>query len=1484
MRIKIISLDYLVKKEPHIRVFGMTDSGQRALVHIHQVFPYFYIKYKGTQQDVKDYCRLLQESINLALGLSFGNRYPIEIVKDIIPVRGLPFYGFHSKYECFLKIYINNPSLQTRLVGLLEGGAILEPFKVYDAHVPYLLQFLIDYNLYGMDYIELDHVRFRQPYRTKTIHLNGYLTEQDCALYPSKEPRTTFCDLELDAWSQDIANRRKLTERPLEHSIDPNVSKQTQKEPLVWSMAAIWQDENKRRLKMGLDPIEPTAKLSQVGRETPQVWPNKDELEEKLIDNIPYLNHSGTPFIPPEIEHLLTAFQAIGYLHASPFQNQDNDSVQSQYSELEPDQEQLDELSQQARSMINQQLALDLGSQLSQLEEPVDEFEEFDWDQDMLDAVDGLPQFDGTTDLTPRKRKREDPELDRSKKNKSDLPDANLQNLRDKKTVEKRVIQKTAEKSVKKKVRHPIHDFLSDMEKWRRQKPVLDSEPPVIRNPSGSFCQDLLESIQGGWSPEHHRTVSDSAFFVDPPRPFTPSNGTFGLVNPPTTKQLMDSLKDYGLLFCEYKKPFFSNPKDIPDKPFHYGGTTFKFTKPELKKFQPRESDDSPFKEHLYLAQQTAQSKTWELHCPITFTQAEQWIESSQKHNHVFQHTQRGFQFDGQTPSQDSVEDDYLLMLSMEVHCKTRDDLSPDPEHDPILGIFYCLSHNSQLYKCNGMQDGYLVGCVLVRDQLDSKRSGIQGYPVQLVDSEQELIEAFCQMTRGWDPEFLVGYEIHKQSWGYLIERAQHLSMNCQSLLSRIMNDQPTERKDEYGAKKQSGLSCTGRIFLNVWRQMTVQLTLASYSIESCVYQVLHKRIAKMHFKTLTQWYQESMLMRWRTLKYYLERVQYPIMLLDKTELMHQTTEFAKVFGIDFYSVLTRGSQFKVESVLSRLARPENYIMFSPKRKDVAEMRALECIPLNTEPLTELYVDPVLLLDFQSLYPSVMVAYNYCFSTILGTVGDLHNRKLGCLDDFELDIDPDILRNHVNISPNGTVFVNSKIRQGALGRMLTEILETRFMVKNSMKMYKRNQRLMRILDAKQLALKLLANVTYGYTSASFSGRMPCSAIADAIVQSGRTILEQSISYVQSQGFPVAYCDTDSMFVKTPGLSKKQAFETARQLVDGITRRYPQPVVLKLEKVYLPCVLLAKKRYVGMMLESPDSTPVFDAKGIETVRRDGCPIVSKTMEKALKILFRNKDLSLVKEYLIQIWTRILKGDVSPIDFIIAREVRMGSYSEKGVLPPGAHLSAKLIEYDKRAAPEYKERVPFVVVHRGLKHRLVDACVSPYEYLQDRELYLHGTYYIEKQIIPALNRVFKLVGVDLVQWYNDMPKIKRAMTILDDQKRGKTIDSFYRAMHCIICHKPTEQALCKSCLEQPNVSLQHLGAKVRKAEQEFVELQERCRRCTGHETLLDLESQCISLDCNIYFRRNQALEMARQSQKWFTELESLDREERDKIQWL
>lgn len=100
---------------------------------------------------------------------------------------------------------------------------------------------------------------------------------------------------------------------------------------------------------------------------------------------------------------------------------------------------------------------------------------------------------------------------------------------------------------------------------------------------------------------------------------------------------------------------------------------------------------------------------------------------------------------------------------------------------------------------------------------------------------------------------------------------------------------------------------------------------------------------------------------------------------------------------------------------------------------------------------------------------------------------------------------------NIFIAPNMTAFVKPSIRQGLLPRMLHEVLNTRIMVKKSMKLYQPKSLETRILDSRQYALKMVANVTYGYTTAGFSGRMPCVEIADAIVALARRTLEETMN-------------------------------------------------------------------------------------------------------------------------------------------------------------------------------------------------------------------------------------------------------------------------------------------------------------------------------------------------------------------------------------
>lgn len=110
-------------------------------------------------------------------------------------------------------------------------------------------------------------------------------------------------------------------------------------------------------------------------------------------------------------------------------------------------------------------------------------------------------------------------------------------------------------------------------------------------------------------------------------------------------------------------------------------------------------------------------------------------------------------------------------------------------------------------------------------------------------------------------------------------------------------------------------------------------------------------------------------------------------------------------------------------------------------------------------------------------------------------------------------------------------------RKGIFPSFLQEILEARFLIKTEMKRVKDNHNnLYRKLSFKQQGLKLIANVTYGYTSANFSGRMPLIELGDAIVQTARQTLENTIRVIENHptwNAKVVYGDTGN-----PGLKSK----------------------------------------------------------------------------------------------------------------------------------------------------------------------------------------------------------------------------------------------------------------------------------------------------------------------------------------------------------
>ncbi|KAL4922232.1 hypothetical protein BDW62DRAFT_79917 [Aspergillus aurantiobrunneus] len=986
----------------------------------------------------------------------------------------------------------------------------------------------------------------------------------------------------------------------------------------------------------------------------------------------------------------------------------------------------------------------------------------------------------------------------------------------------------------------------------------------------------------------------------------------------PSPGEVSSTIHAYGLSSIIYQKAHYSKDDDVPDRPRDYAGKEFRLEGTSIR-YLP--NFDHSGRLPAMLAEQSivlkdrcdwqevdrqlrfaSSARIWEF-APVPPSRSEviAWFEDQQRQSSMRTIVPKErpekkesratalSQIEGPTQKDDhgfgylrsekstSVEHQaqYMSTMSLEVHVNTRGVLSPNPEEDEIASFFWCISSEDDHLEENDILSGAHIGVVFQGegDRPELKISKALRIDWEHEPTELDLLNRLVDIVRLHDPDIITGYEVHNSSWGYVIERARKkYDFDLCDELSRVKSQAHgrfSKEPDKWGFNHTSSIRITGRHIINIWRAMRSEMNLLQYTMENVVFHLLHRRIPHYSFRDLTTWYQSGKPRDFmKVLNYFVSRVRINIEILDANELIPRTSEQARLLGIDFYSVFSRGSQFKVESLMFRIAKPENFMLISPSRKQVGQQNALECLPLVMEPQSDFYTSPLIVLDFQSLYPSIMIAYNYCYSTFLGRVQSWRGRdKMGFVDYNRQPRLLELLKNQINIAPNGMIYAKSEVRKSLLARMLAEILETRVMVKTGMKLDKDDRVLQRLLNNRQLALKLIANVTYGYTSASFSGRMPCSEIADSIVQSGRETLEKAIAFIHSVepwGAEVVYGDTDSLFVYLKGRTRDQAFDIGEEIAQAVTEMNPHPIKLKFEKVYHPCVLLAKKRYVGFKYEHRgQKEPEFDAKGIETVRRDGTPAEQKVEEKALKLLFRTADLSQVKSYFQYQCMKIMQGRVSVQDFCFARAVKLGTYSDNGMLPAGALISTKRMLEDPRAEPQYGERVPYVVVTGAPGSRLIDRCVPPETLLQDAQLDLDAEYYITKNLIPPLERIFNLVGANVRQWYDEMPKVHRirrvegTTSLVGGKSSIRTLESYMKASTCVVCKAKLHDAeipLCPGCIRNSHISLLDLISRQRQAEQKVANLERVCRSCM--DIPFGDEVRCDSLDCPVFYARTRS----------------------------
>ena len=232
------------------------------------------------------------------------------------------------------------------------------------------------------------------------------------------------------------------------------------------------------------------------------------------------------------------------------------------------------------------------------------------------------------------------------------------------------------------------------------------------------------------------------------------------------------------------------------------------------------------------------------------------------------------------------------LFLKLDAIADSRDKFLPDPEKDSVKCISYCLWE----YGAESVDSSlYLYSGVLILSTHSREEFFANDVQVHFFSTEIMMIELFANMIRRWDPDILVGYELHSSSFGYMIERYRTLCQQDLSfLLSRRVNlprrDHPArdQRQNAWGLKQSTAIDISGRVVLNLWRLMRSELSLTSYSFESIAFHVLHVRVPKFSNRLLNHWFKSGH-QQWRTLKYYMERTRMSLHILDEINFIGRT-------------------------------------------------------------------------------------------------------------------------------------------------------------------------------------------------------------------------------------------------------------------------------------------------------------------------------------------------------------------------------------------------------------------------------------------------------------------------------------------------------------------------------------------------------------------------------------------------------------------
>nr|CAD2199671.1 unnamed protein product [Meloidogyne enterolobii] len=319
-----------------------------------------------------------------------------------------------------------------------------------------------------------------------------------------------------------------------------------------------------------------------------------------------------------------------------------------------------------------------------------------------------------------------------------------------------------------------------------------------------------------------------------------------------------------------------------------------------------------------------------------------------------------------------------LRTLSLDIECLGQQGTFPDASRDPIIQI-------ANMVKLEGESEPFIRNCFVL-----GTCESIVGSEVIECRNEVELLSKWSDFVRTVDPDVITGYNIQNFDLPYIMDRAKHLKIDGRvCYLSRVKGNICKQRdvslqSKQMGNRVNKMCSMDGRIIFDVLQLILRDYKLRSYTLNNVSYFFLGEQKEDVAYNFIPELQAGTAKDRRRLAVYCMKDAYLPIRLLDKLMLFINYMEMARVTGVPLSFLISRGQQVKILSMLIRKTREKNIFLPVIDVGDGGDEIGYEGATV-IEPVCDFYNEPISTLDFASLYPSIMIAHNLCYTTLMKT-------------------------------------------------------------------------------------------------------------------------------------------------------------------------------------------------------------------------------------------------------------------------------------------------------------------------------------------------------------------------------------------------------------------------------------------------------------------------------------------------------------------